>query len=397
MAEDDDEALLATVARELYGVVPGEFVAARNARAAELRRGGDRGLAGRVKALAKPSLAAWAVGVVVREEPGELDALAELGAELRVAQRTANPAELRALSRRRRELTRALTRTAARLADERSVPLSAAAQEQVEATWQAAVIDPDAERVVRSLLLGRTLDPGDLDALDDALAVPGAVPLAEPADDDEEVHVAPRPEPAPRRTISRRARPAEEAGGEAVSRRAISRRVRPAEEAGGEAVPRRAISRRVRPAEDEGGEAAPRRAISRRPRRTADAAPGSRSATRRQEPSGPPEPAAPPADVAREIRRVERELRFREKAADHAREQLEEAQEELTRVEARILQTASRLEELRRELEERETELAELDDERTAAEEEREDAEARAEQARRAVAELRERLVELSG
>lgn len=377
MAEDDDEALLATVARELYGVVPGEFVAARNARAAELRRGGDRGLAGRVKALAKPSLAAWAVGVVVREEPGELDALAELGAELRVAQRTANPAELRALSRRRREFTRALTRTAARLADERGVPLSAAAQEQVEATWQAAVIDPDAERVVRSLLLGRTLDPGDLDALDDALAVPGAVPLAEPADDDEEVHVAPRPEPAPRRTISRRARPAEEAGGEAVSRRAISRRVRPAEEAG--------------------GEAAPRRAISRRPRRTADAAPGSRSATRRQEPSGPPEPAAPPADVAREIRRVERELRFREKAADHAREQLEEAQEELTRVEARILQTASRLEELRRELEERETELAELDDERTAAEEEREDAEARAEQARRAVAELRERLVELSG
>ena len=377
MAEDDDEALLATVARELYGVVPGEFVAARNARAAELRRGGDRGLAGRVKALAKPSLAAWAVGVVVREEPGELDALAELGAELRVAQRTANPAELRALSRRRRELTRALTRTAARLADERGVPLSAAAQEQVEATWQAAVIDPDAERVVRSLLLGRTLDPGDLDALDDALAVPGAVPLAEPADDDEEVHVAPRPEPAPRRTISRRVRPAEEAGGEAVSRRAISRRVRPAEEAG--------------------GEAAPRRAISRRPRRTADAAPGSRSATRRQEPSGPPEPAAPPADVAREIRRVERELRFREKAADHAREQLEEAQEELTRVEARILQTASRLEELRRELEERETELAELDDERTAAEEEREDAEARAEQARRAVAELRERLVELSG
>lgn len=357
MAEDDDEALLATVARELYGVVPGEFVAARNARAAELRRGGDRGLAGRVKALAKPSLAAWAVGVVVREEPGELDALAELGAELRVAQRTANPAELRALSRRRRELTRALTRTAARLADERGVPLSAAAQEQVEATWQAAVIDPDAERVVRSLLLVRTLDPGDLDALDDALAVPGAVPLAEPADDDEEVHVAPRPEPAPRRTISRRARPAE----------------------------------------DEGGEAAPRRAISRRPRRTADAAPGSRSATRRQEPSGPPEPAAPPADVAREIRRVERELRFREKAADHAREQLEEAQEELTRVEARILQTASRLEELRRELEERETELAELDDERTAAEEEREDAEARAEQARRAVAELRERLVELSG
>ncbi len=377
MAEDDDEALLATVARELYGVVPGEFVAARNARAAELRRGGDRGLAGRVKALAKPSLAAWAVGVVVREEPGELDALAELGAELRVAQRTANPAELRALSRRRRELTRALTRTAARLADERGVPLSAAAQEQVEATWQAAVIDPDAERVVRSLLLVRTLDPGDLDALDDALAVPGAVPLAEPADDDEEVHVAPRPEPAPRRTISRRARPAEEAGGEAVSRRAISRR--------------------VRPAEDEGGEAAPRRAISRRPRRTVDAAPGSRSATRRQEPSGPPEPAAPPADVAREIRRVERELRFREKAADHAREQLAEAQEELTRVEARILQTASRLEELRRELEERETELAELDDERTAAEEEREDAEARAEQARRAVAELRERLVELSG
>lgn len=416
-----------TIARELYAVVPGEFVAARNARAAEVRRGGDRGLAARVKALTKPSVAAWAVGAVVREEPGEVDALGELGAELRVAQGTANPAELRALSKRRRELTRAVTRTAARLADEHGVPLATAAQEQVEATWQAVVIDPHAERAVRSLLLTRTLDPGDLDTLDDALAVPGAVPVDRTGDDGE---LAPRPrrtagrdddgrprrgpraaardgsdddsgEPAsaPRRAVSRRTRTEGEDEGQAPEpRRVVSRRSRSGDD-GGEPAPerRRAVSRRTRAEDEEERPApAPRRAISRRTRpETADAAPPSTRPVRRRRAGT--DAAEPPADVAREIRRAERELRFRERAADHARAELEDARESLTRIEAQVLQTAARLEELRREVEERETELADLDAERTAADEEREDAEALVEATRRAVEEIRERLAELSG
>lgn len=164
---------LAHLAYELYAHVPAEFVAARNARAARLRQEGRRELASQVRALPRASVAAWAVGAVVRHQPGEVDDLGELGAELRVAQAMANPAELRALSRRRRERARSATEAAVRLAEEHEVGVSAAAQEQIWHIWQAVVIEPDAERAVRSGLLVRGLEPGQ-DAAD-ALAVPSAL------------------------------------------------------------------------------------------------------------------------------------------------------------------------------------------------------------------------------
>ncbi|PYF97376.1 hypothetical protein SAMN05216184_11585 [Georgenia satyanarayanai] len=350
MTETTD-AELVSVARELYAHAPAEFIATRNARAAATRRAGDRELATRVKALPKASVAAWAVGAVAREHPEDLDALGRLGAELRVAQVAADPAELRALGKRRRELTGAVTRTAARLAEEHGVGLSGAAQEQVEATWSAAVIDRDAERAVRSLLLVRALEPSG--GIEGALAVPGAVETAEPEE-----------EPAAPPRTARRTRPAPTSK-------------EPAAE-DDDAPPRRAISRRPRSTErDEEPEerTPPRRAISRR---------------------SAPEPTPEPADTAREIRRAERELRARERVAEHARAELEDAAEELSRVEAQVLQAAARTEELRRELERLEEQLAELDEERTHAAEEREDAEAREEAARHAVEEARERLSELT-
>ncbi|WP_193311369.1 coiled-coil domain-containing protein [Georgenia satyanarayanai] len=364
------DAELVPVARELYGHEPAEFIAARNARAAQVRKAGDRELATSIKALPKASVAAWAVGAVARQHPEELDALGELGADLRVAQATATPAELRALSRRRRELTGAVTRTAARLAEERGVGLSGAAQEQVEMTWSAVVIDTAAERAVRSLLLVRALEPGE--GLEDAVAVPGVVDADEPAG-----------EPA---APPRRKRP---------SRQAPSTSAEPA--ADDDAPPRRAISRRPRTTERE-EEAPPRRAISRRPRSAdrdeerEEETPSRRAVSRTRR---APEPTAEPADTAREVRRAERELRARERVAEHARSELEEAAEELSRVEAQVLQAAARTEELRRELETLEERLAELDEERAQAAEEREDAEAREEAARLAVEEARERLSEL--
>ncbi|HLT83999.1 MAG TPA: hypothetical protein VKZ83_07180 [Phototrophicaceae bacterium] len=348
------DAELVSVARELYAHPPAEFIATRNARAAATRRAGDRELATAVKALPKASVAAWAVGAVAREHPEDLDALGQLGAELRVAQVAADPAELRALSRRRRELTGAVTRTAARLAEERGVGLSGAAQEQVEATWSAVVIDRDAERAVRSLLLVRALEPSG--GLEDALAVAGAVETAEP----EEEPAAP-------------ARPA--------------RRTRPAAPA------------RKDPAADD-DDARPRRAISRRPRRAEPDEEPDRQ-TRPDRAVGrtrlkAPEPTPERADTAREVRRAERELRARERVAEHARSELDDAAEELSRIEAQVLQAAARTEELRRELERLEEQLAELDEERAQATEEREDAEAREEAARHAVEEARRRLAELT-
>lgn len=169
------------IGRELYGLVPAQFVAARKARAAELRAAGQRDVATAVAALPRASAAAWAVTAVVREQVAQVDALSQLGAELRVAQASGNAAELRELSRRRRALTDRVAAAAARLADDAGVALSVAAREQVAATWHAVVIDRAAERAVRSGLLVRPLEPGAVD-LTAALALP--VVTADETDDD---------------------------------------------------------------------------------------------------------------------------------------------------------------------------------------------------------------------
>jgi hypothetical protein len=54
---------------ELYALRPQEFTAARDARAAEARRAGDRELADRIRALRRPTLSAWAGNLLVRGSP----------------------------------------------------------------------------------------------------------------------------------------------------------------------------------------------------------------------------------------------------------------------------------------------------------------------------------------
>src|SRR3954470_22603945 len=65
----------------LYELPLGEFTAARNALAKEL--GGEEGK--RVKALRKPSAAAWALNQAVRRAPGVLDEFLGAAEELRQA------------------------------------------------------------------------------------------------------------------------------------------------------------------------------------------------------------------------------------------------------------------------------------------------------------------------
>ncbi|MST31346.1 hypothetical protein GHK86_01190, partial [Acidimicrobiaceae bacterium USS-CC1] len=71
---------LAAVADELYGVDPSAFTTTRDARAREARAAGDRELAEAIKALRRPSLAAWALDLLARERREEVDRLLDLGA-----------------------------------------------------------------------------------------------------------------------------------------------------------------------------------------------------------------------------------------------------------------------------------------------------------------------------
>jgi hypothetical protein len=70
----------------LYGVALDEFVPARDALARELRDEGRRGEAAAVKALAKPSVAAWAVNQAVRTQRGAARELWRAGDDLAAAQ-----------------------------------------------------------------------------------------------------------------------------------------------------------------------------------------------------------------------------------------------------------------------------------------------------------------------
>lgn len=71
----------------LYTAPPEEFVAARDRLARELRAAGDRAGAARVRALRRPTRAAWALNVAARERPDAAGALADAVERLHDAQR----------------------------------------------------------------------------------------------------------------------------------------------------------------------------------------------------------------------------------------------------------------------------------------------------------------------
>ena len=143
---------LLEIADQLYGLAPAEFPPARDARAKELRSS-DRELSDRVKALKKPSVAAWAVNQLVRHEADQVEQVLAVGAALRQAQESLDGDELRALTRQRRQLTSAVTSRARGVCADLGVRLTDAAADLVEATLTAAMVDPTAAEAVRSGLL----------------------------------------------------------------------------------------------------------------------------------------------------------------------------------------------------------------------------------------------------
>ncbi|MDQ0938536.1 hypothetical protein [Streptomyces sp. V1I1] len=63
---------LQTIADELYGLYPADFIAARNEHAAAARKAGDRKLAGDIQSLRRPTLSAWASNQLVRRQPDQV-------------------------------------------------------------------------------------------------------------------------------------------------------------------------------------------------------------------------------------------------------------------------------------------------------------------------------------
>jgi vacuolar-type H+-ATPase subunit I/STV1 len=168
---------LLAVADELYALSLPDFTPARDARAKELK-GSD--LAAPVKALKKPSLAAWVVNLLVRREGEQVDRILEVGASLREAQAAMSGDDLRALTRQRRQVTAAITQQARSLASEAGVKVTSSVADQVEATLTAAMLDERCAQAVRSGLLVTALSTtgvGETD-LSGAVALPAALGFA---------------------------------------------------------------------------------------------------------------------------------------------------------------------------------------------------------------------------
>lgn len=189
---------LLSIADELYGLPLPDFTPARDARAKELK-GTD--LATRVKALRKPSVAAWVVNLLVRRETEQVDQVLSVGAALREAQASMSGDALRELTKQRRQLTAAVTTSARRTAREEGTKVTDAVADQVGATLTAAMVDADCARAVRSGMLVAALTTTGLDPADvaGAIAVPEALgfeALAREAAPPPrpELHVVPDPE-----------------------------------------------------------------------------------------------------------------------------------------------------------------------------------------------------------
>lgn len=183
------EQQLADIASALYRLPLEGFVAARTAAAKAAAVDAGRDLADAVRALPKPSAAAWAVNMLAVHRPDSLGELEKLGAAMRGAQEDLDAGALRALSQERRQLLTRVMGTAREVAEQQGRKVSAAVAAEVEATLRAATVDESAAAAVRSGRLLRVLSADGVDRVDlrDAVAVPGAP--AQP--------VVPRPDGGP--------------------------------------------------------------------------------------------------------------------------------------------------------------------------------------------------------
>ncbi|WP_133979036.1 hypothetical protein [Kribbella voronezhensis] len=137
---------LDAVAVELYGLAPEEFTAARNQLAKTV--GGQA--AAVIRALRRPTLAAWLANLLVRTDPDGVDALTELGEELRAAHLSADGARLRSLTPKRHALVKELVASARAEASALGRSITPAVVERLTETLDAALIDPGAAQLLRT-------------------------------------------------------------------------------------------------------------------------------------------------------------------------------------------------------------------------------------------------------
>lgn len=165
-----DTTILADAVEQLYAAPPAEFVRTRSALAADAKAAGETDAVREVRALRKPTLAAYLVNTLVRRHSGDVADLADLGDRLRAAQSQLDGAAMKELGAERLTLVGRLTDRACEATD----CATAAVREQISDTLTAALADPAAHAALSDGALVTSLRYngfGEVD-LSDAVAAP---------------------------------------------------------------------------------------------------------------------------------------------------------------------------------------------------------------------------------
>jgi hypothetical protein len=193
---DDPTTALDAVAEELYGLLPDEFVAGRDAAVAAAREQGDRELAKAIGRLRRPTKAAWLANLLARHRPAQLEGLLGLAGGLADAQRTLDGAALRQLTAKRHQFVAAMAREAGRLAQAAGDPAAESVLRELQGILDAALARPEIAEQVRSGKLTRTLSYTGFGPESDPDAVPMPAPRP-PAPPPAGERTEPAPAPGP--------------------------------------------------------------------------------------------------------------------------------------------------------------------------------------------------------
>jgi hypothetical protein len=189
---------LETEIGDLYALPLSEFTPARNALAARLKKEGDREGSERVKGLAKPSVSAWAVNVLFRDERETMDALLAAGERAREALRhalTHGAADvLRDALEEERELRDDLRRRAVALIGEGGGAPGRAIVDRIVVNLEALALSPSAAAEAERGWLDRDLDPPGFEVLA-GLQLGAGRPARPDPSDHRGLRLVPKPKP----------------------------------------------------------------------------------------------------------------------------------------------------------------------------------------------------------
>ena len=133
---------------------PADFTRARDERAKALRKEGRRDEADAVKALRKPTVAAWALNQLARRRAKDVERLVAAGEELRAAQEEllagGDRKAFQSAAAKEREHVAKLAGEATELVSEAGERASPALQEKISETLHAAALDEDTAEELRA-------------------------------------------------------------------------------------------------------------------------------------------------------------------------------------------------------------------------------------------------------